>query len=302
MSHGIVQDIQTHLNAIEQNETLVIEAHFVSRVNALDALEFRILDRIENIMYEHGYREELARLQQRAERLWQRLDGVNDRLFQRLRGQIMAGNHTVAMLHQLFDTYVGHDVDGNTEDLTGYDCLDVFVDGLLCIDRAPEETKAIKPGMIGYQATPARAIVTLIEQAHLSADDVFYDLGSGLGRVVLLVGLLSAAQARGIEFEPAYCAYAQQRADSLQLSRARFHNIDAREADYADGTVFFLYTPFTGPILQDVLMRLRDEARSRRITVATYGSCTRDVAQQSWLQPIGQQTLHDRNLVLFTSS
>jgi SAM-dependent methyltransferase len=131
---------------------------------------------------------------------------------------------------------------------------------------------------------------------------VFYDLGSGLGRVALLAGLLTNAQVRGIEFEPAYCAYAQERAHNLNLSRVTFRNGDAREADYTDGTFFFLYTPFIGRVLQAVLARLETEARTRPITIAAYGACTRDVAQQPWLQPTVQRAFEYDTLALFRSA
>jgi hypothetical protein len=116
-----------------------------------------------------------------------------------------------------------------------------------------------------------------------------------------MVGLLTAAQVKGIEYEPAYCAYAQERADSLHLSGATFVNVDARHADYTDGTVFFLYTPFTGRLLQDVVAKLAEVARQRTITLATYGACTRDVAQQSWLQATLQRTFTHDTLAIFTS-
>jgi len=155
--------------------------------------------------------------------------------------------------------------------------------------------------MIAYYPTPARVIFALIAHAHLRAHDVFYDLGAGLGRVALMVGLLTAAQARGIEYEPAYCAYAQQRAHSLNLPQVTFLNVDSRQADYMDGTVFFLYTPFTGSLLQAVLARLHTEVQTRPITIATYGACTRDVAQQPWLQLGVQQVFAHDTLALFTS-
>ena len=59
--------------------------------------------------------------------------------------------------------------------------------------------------------------------------------------------------------------------------------------------------PFTGRLLQDVLAKLAEAARTRTITLATYGACTRDVAQQSWLQSTVQQTFAHDMLALFTS-
>jgi protein-L-isoaspartate O-methyltransferase len=261
-----------------------------------------VLEHIENVQYVHGYHEYLARLYHRAERLWQRLESVNARLFERLRTQLMTGSDTRGILHRLRETYVGHGEHKLTWEDLDADYLDIFINGVLGIASPPEETRALEPGMIAYHPTPTRVIFALMAHAHLSAHDVFYDLGSGLGRVALLTGLLTDAQVRGIEFEPAYCAYAQERAHNLNLSRVTFRNGDAREADYTDGTFFFLYTPFTGRVLQTVLARLETEARTRPITIAAYGACTRDVAQQPWLQPTGQQAFEYDTLALFRST
>jgi len=93
----------------------------------------------------------------------------------------------------------------------------------------------------------------------------------------------------------------EQLAHRLRLSRVTFLNVDAREADYTDGTVFFLYTPFTGHLLQAVLARLHTAASTHPITIAAYGACTRDVAQQAWLQPTVQQEFAYDTLALFSS-
>jgi hypothetical protein len=302
MLHETVQEIEAHLREIEQQGTVWVEAHFVERIDALDMLSWRILERIENVQYVHGYRPELASLYHRATQLWQRLEAVNAQLFGRLRAQLVAATATGPLLRQLCETYVGSVTHELTWQDLDADYLDVFVNGILHIDHLPEETQDLQPGMIGYHPAPARVIFALIKHAHLSANAVFYDLGAGLGRVALLVGLLTAAHVKGVEFEPAYCAFAQQRADSLHLSRVTFLNIDARQAYYTDGTVFFLYTPFTGRMLQEVLAQLAAVARTHPITLATYGACTRDVAQQPWIQPTVEQAFAHDTLTLFTST
>ena len=301
MLHDTVRDILTTLGDLEQQETLLVEANFVARVYALDMLSFRVLEHIENVQYVHGYQEALARLYHRAERLWQRLNDVNTQLFRRLRAQLIAASDTRATLYRLRETYVGHGEHKLTWEDLDADYLDIFINGVLGIASPPEETRPLEPGMIAYHPTPTRVIFALMAQARLSAHDVFYDLGSGLGRVALLAGLLTDAQVKGVEFEPAYCAYAQERAHGLNLSRVTFHNVDARDADYTDGTFFFLYTPFTGRILQAVLARLEAEARSRPITIAAYGACSQDVARQPWLQATVQQAFEYDTLALFRS-
>jgi hypothetical protein len=293
-----LQDLHTTLDTIAQRPSLWLETNFAERLQALERLEWYLPDCSELGLDASHNLEALARLQRRGADLWQELIAVNDRLFRRLRGQIVSGSLPTAALHQMFATYVGR---APHNDSYAYDNLDVFVDGLLGLGRAPQETQAIVPGMIGYQATPARLVLDLIARTNLSAHDVFYDVGSGLGRVVLLAGLLSPAQARGIELEPAYCAYAQQLAQHLRIARVTFHHVDARQADYTDGTVFFLYTPCTGQMLQDVLEALHIQARTRPITLATYGPCTAHVAQQPWLHPQQAQTVRAGSLTFFTS-
>ena len=155
--------------------------------------------------------------------------------------------------------------------------------------------------MVFYQPTPGRIIFELVERAALQKQDTFYDLGSGLGQVVILVRLLSGARAKGIEFDPAYCEYARRCAQDLNLSGVDFVNVDAREANYDDGTVFFLYTPFEGKMLQEVLARLKGEARERTIGVYTYGPCTLEVSRQDWLKSVDESAYHVNSLAVFRS-
>ena len=147
----------------------------------------------------------------------------------------------------------------------------------------PDETRQREPEMVYYQKTPARIILEIIRRADFKPQDVFYDLGSGLGQVVMLVHLLTGVVSKGVEFEPAFCKYAETVAAELQLTDVEFINTDARQADYSTGTVFFMYTPFEGILLQEVLEKLKAESEKRKIKLFTYGPCSFAVAQQSWL-------------------
>jgi hypothetical protein len=296
MDHSVTEEIQGILNAIEQNELLLDRTRFAERFEALETIEFQILDRIENVMYVHGHQTDLALLYRRAVQHWERLTAINERLFQCLRDELVASLNPAATMRQQISTYAGS---GTVRDPVGYDDLDVLINGVFGIDTEPEETRPLRAGMIGYQATPARFILDLVERVPLGPDDIFYDLGSGLGRVTLLVALLTAAQVRGIEYDPGHCAYAQRCALHLPVPRVRFINADAREAELADGTVFFIYTPFRGDLLQAVLDRLKREAHRRPMTLATYGPCTLDVAQLDWLALQGPGEPDDRSLALF---
>jgi SAM-dependent methyltransferase len=162
---------------------------------------------------------------------------------------------------------------------SGYDDLDVFVNELLFVGEMPEPTRELDAEMVEYYKTPARLIFEWVERMEFAANDVFYDIGSGLGQVALLVNLLTGIEARGVEIEPAFCAYAQGCAAALGLHDVHFVAADAREVDYSEGTIFFLYTPFRGEIMASVLEQLQKVALSKPIRVIAVGPCTEEVAR-----------------------
>lgn len=278
----VIQEIETDLETVQKDASLYEEANFSARVDALDTIEVHILDRIESLLSVNSGHEAILELQQRAESLKNALEAANERFLKKLRNNIATSNYTRADLRRQFATYATE----NDPGYISYDTLDILICGLLQIDSIPEEIREREPEMVPYQPTPARMILELLKHGHVSKDDVLYDLGSGLGRVPILINILSGAGTKGVELEPAYCHYARQRVKCLHLSNVEFINADVRMADYADGTLFYLYTPFMGRILADVLTRLAQEARKRTIHVFTYGPCTQQVAQQGWLQPL----------------
>ena len=120
----------------------------------------------------------------------------------------------------------------------------------------------------------------------MSEADVLVDLGSGLGHVPLLASILTGARSIGIELEPEYVASARECAESLGLERVAFLEQDARDADFSTGTVFYMYTPFTGAVLKTVLGRLEQESANRAFRVCTFGPCTPFVAEERWLTAV----------------
>jgi SAM-dependent methyltransferase len=284
----LIPEIRSEIETIEKNPALYLETSFDSRAEAIDYIEFNIIERIEALPPDSNPSEELDELKQYAMKVKSRLEAIDENLFRRLGASVRSGVCTGTALKNQIDKYVRRDPrEDGQHDHPGYDNLDVFVNGLLRINAVPEESKEREPEMVYYQPTPARVVMELVEKANLVKDDVFYDLGSGLGQVPILVNLLTDAQARGIEFEPAYCEYARACAADLNLSRVEFINADVREADTADGTVFFMYTPFEGKIMVQVLEKLHTLSRKRVIRLFTYGPCTVTASRQSWLEAVG---------------
>jgi predicted O-methyltransferase YrrM len=203
------------------------------------------------------------------------LETVNERLYAELRAAIREGSRP-ALFSQLARESVAA---GGPS----FDYLDELIAGVLGIEEPDPPPAHPGPELVFYQPTPARHIFQLLRLACLNAADTLIDLGSGLGHVPLVASICTDAQCVGIEREEAYVACARHCLQRLSLKRVTFQAQDARAADLSAGTVFYLYTPFTGSVLSDVLERLRQESRSRVIRICTFGPCADAVAREAWL-------------------
>jgi hypothetical protein len=147
---------------------------------------------------------------------------------------------------------------------------DAAVEAHLGIAGQPPSPAPPGDHLVGYHASGVAPIVRMLLGVPVVADDVVIDLGAGLGKVAMLTHYLTGATARGIELQPALVTRAREAAARRGLD-VSFTGGDARDADLEDGTVFFLYVPFTGPVLADVLRRLRSVASRRQLVVCSLG-------------------------------
>jgi tRNA/tmRNA/rRNA uracil-C5-methylase (TrmA/RlmC/RlmD family) len=290
-----ILEIQAYIDDIEKNAALYEEKNFDQRMEIEDFLGLLVPDRPDQP-------DQLSLLHARTVKVRSELEEIDKKLFQQLREGIRRGRYRGKEFKNLIHDYVDFNVEGNEqqEDM-GYDNLDAFINGLSLFQPMPEQTKALEPEMVYYQKTPARTVFELVEKVSFGKEDVFFDLGSGLGQVAILVNLLAGITVRGIEFEPAFCDYAMDCAADLNLSNVTFINIDARAADFSEGTIFFMFTPFKGEILQAVLAALKKESLQRKIKIITYGPCTVQVGLQNWLEPITPLADNIYSLAVFSS-
>ncbi len=293
-----IPEIRSHIEAIEKNAVLHEERNFEVRTEAIDFIGFQLMGLIEDL----HETDEVALLKEHAEKLMSELEAIDSRLFERLRAGIRAGECRGAAFKAMLEEYIDFNAgDEDRHEEPGYDSLDIFINGLFPQQALPEQSREPEPEMVYYQKTPARIVFELAEGAHFRENDVFFDLGSGLGQVVILVHLLSGIKARGIEFEPSFCDYAQGCAAGLHLAELTFINVDARDADYSEGNVFFMFTPFRGAMLQEVLEMLRKESQKRKIRIISYGPCTAELALQSWLNRTEPEDKGVYKLAVFSS-
>ncbi|HEY9261457.1 class I SAM-dependent methyltransferase [Chitinophaga sp.] len=297
----LIFKLQSYLEAIASDASLYEKGNFEKRSEAIDFIGFGVIDQIDEYLLETTS-PTLLQLRQHAEKVRSALEETDQQLFQHIQSNIRQGGYSGTAFKALITKYVDFNVhDPISQEEVGYDNLDVLINGLSLFQTMPEQTKDLEPEMVYYQKTPARIVFELVEKSFIRQEDVFFDIGAGLGQVAILVNLLTGIPTKGIEFEPAFCDYARDCAASLNLSDVNFSNVDAREADYSEGTIFFMFTPFHGEILQAVLEILRQESLQRKIKIITYGPCTAQVALQNWLQAAAPAENNAYKLGIFSS-
>jgi predicted amidohydrolase len=291
-----MEKLQKDFDELQANPGLYEETNLTART---EALEF--INMIEDMHRLRSRDRELQHLYQQAADLRQRIEEINAQLFTLLRERILTGRVSSQELRESFEAYSEYNSERPGQPHYGYDNLDGLITGLFLAKPPPEETLERKPGMVRYQPTPASVVLELIDQVGFKTEDIFYDLGSGLGMVIGLVNLLTGVRSVGVEYQPAYWTYATQMVKDLNLKNISFINTDAQEVDYTGGTVFFMFNPFGGRIFDTVLDQLQAVSRRSAIRICSYGSCTEPISRLPWLEIQEPDTLHDFKLAIFRS-
>ena len=293
-------EIEGELNRMLADRSLEEAENLMGRVEALDLLNF-----VEQLVAVRGRQsgkdQRAARLQAQVEGLRDRLNALNEREVEAVRATIQAGQTSPQSLRERLDHYLAYSTEVVGPDYIGYDGLDVLTQSLFRLQTQEVIYKLPDSDMVHYEPTPTWAVLELLDQVQPGPADIFYDLGSGLGNVALLVALLSPAQVCGVEFERRYCHHARQLAAELGLTTVNFINADVRHVDLSAGTIFFMFTPFKGKIMRTVLERLARTAAARPLTICSYGTSTHTLAEQPWLQITDPAADNEYRLAVFKS-
>jgi SAM-dependent methyltransferase len=158
-----------------------------------------------------------------------------------------------------------------TELRTHFDLIPVFerdhfVEEVLGVAYPPLEPAVLERELVTYTPSGYDEIVHAFDVSALGPDDRFIDVGSGMGKAVMLAALLTGATSTGLECDARLHALATHASSALGLAEVRFHHGDARdsavvEEEHAD--VVFMYLPFSGRSLETVLDRLMEVGRRR---------------------------------------
>jgi hypothetical protein len=223
--HALISDLEADSSLFQPNQLR-------ERVIALDKLdaEFGGFDPKNSTRYTD------SQIHKRVMALQTQLEAANAELYQSVRSDIVRDGQPRVLLQWLQDLASRNESKIPSPGL-GFDCRDELVSGVLQFREPGEPNLQRCPEMVPYQPTPVRHILHLMAATALTKDDVFVDLGSGLGHVPLLVSMVTGAGCVGIEVEAAYVASARECAQSFHLNGVRFILQDARAADLSGGTV-----------------------------------------------------------------
>jgi Histone methylation protein DOT1 len=274
-------ELLTRLASELEGETLLEErSSLQQRLEALNCLEAYLLP-LSVAPLEPGCTE--AAIYDRLTAIQSKLEAINFEVYDTIRRDIRRGHGRNGLLRWLphLDTFLrlNH---------SGYDYLDDVITGVLQFEEPEATTVQPTAEMVFYQPTPARHIFDLLERTALTEEDVLVDIGSGLGHVPILTSIWTNARSVGLEIESVYVACARQVMESLNLKRVTFIEENALAADFESGTVFYLYTPFTGTMLRTALDSLCRKSNTRAIRICTFGPCTPVMAAEDWLDAVGE--------------
>jgi len=117
------------------------------------------------------------------------------------------------------------------------------------------------PGRVRYEPSGWLDLRRVLGHRDVTADDVFLDLGSGKGRVVLQAARYPFRRVIGVELSPSLvriaAANVDARRDKLRCSDIEFVTADATKFVVPDDvTVVYLYNPFRGPLFAAAIDRV----------------------------------------------
>ena len=291
-----IESLRNDLDNLVENKDLFSEERFSARTEA-----FGLIKIIEDLHRLRSKDRVVYDLYTKAEKLRQELEAVNTSVFTNFREDLQSGKINKEKFRRTLNLYTDYRSENPHQPHYGYEDLDGFIKGIYQSKPAPVEQIELAPGMVRYQPTPSSVILELVDQVNFTPDDIFVDLGSGLGMVIFLVNKLAGTRCLGIEYQPALCNFAVRMADELNLNNVNFINADVQDISFAEGSVFFMFNPFGGRIFDTVMKKLMGEAKKRKITVSSYGVGTDPISNQSWLSVVEPDTLDDFKLAIFRS-
>lgn len=152
--------------------------------------------------------------------------------------------------------------------------------------RPATGSEASPDWQLHYTPAPYSGIFYALQHAGLNRDDVFTDLGSGMGRVVFAASWLGAAKAQGVEILPDLCEIADRNRQRSHIAKRdiSFINGNARDVDIASTTLLFIFHSFGADTLE-IVLRQFERTRSPRLRIIYMNPVYNDMLKsKAWLK------------------
>ena len=136
---------------------------------------------------------------------------------------------------------------------------------------------------IAYIPCQQEIVETVLELAQINSEDIFYDLGSGDGRILITAAKKYGTRGIGIDIDPQRIEQAKQKALKSSVGeKLEFYQQDLFSSNFADATVIFIY------LLPHLNLRLRPQLW-QQLKLGTR-IVSRDFDMGNW-KPLKQVTL-----------
>jgi SAM-dependent methyltransferase len=155
--------------------------------------------------------------------------------------------------------------------------------------RGARTNKSVFQDNYGYASADYQYIRKVIRRLNLKSDDIVYDLGCGMGRVICLFARQRIRKCVGVEIMEVLCMQARTNVRRVRGQQAPVEVIcqDAAIANVDDGTVFYIFNPFGEKTLQAILENIRNSLllNPRKVRIVYHNSVHKNVLDScKWLR------------------
>ncbi|MBC7465010.1 MAG: hypothetical protein H7256_03370 [Bdellovibrio sp.] len=186
-----------------------------------------------------------------------------------------------------------------------FDSLDQIFDLDYLLNEVPaldQKERLYEGAGVGVQSSYATTLIAL-RYLNLAKGSRFIDLGSGYGRIGLVIGLMRPdIQFTGYEFVQERVAIANKASVHFNLNQhVNFiaQDLSSPEFKIPMADTYYIFDAFTDSSFKTIIEQLQVLTATRKITVVTKGNAKMWMSKTFWSAP---QEFNDGNLCLFRSS
>ncbi|MBI5915523.1 MAG: hypothetical protein HY842_09115 [Bacteroidetes bacterium] len=130
-----------------------------------------------------------------------------------------------------------------------------------------------------YSPSPAHDLRKVLSQLDIQPTDAILDYGSGKGAAMAVMARYGFDLVGGVEFSQPLCEVASKNLRKLRIGRVAVFHSDAKDfKDLVRYSHFYLFNPFPGAILAEVLQNIiaSHRRKPRRLTLIYYNPAWRE--------------------------